>query len=84
MIARSCEARTAAAIEFDVPALRIQRAEIVLAHLPLIDQRGDQHLMVDPGFAHRQLIRETLVLRGRYPFWACRRFGLRKDGLGAS
>ena len=59
-----------AQVQLDVPATRVQRREIGLADPSMIQQRGDQHLMIDLDFAQRQLIGELRVLLGRHPLRA--------------
>ena len=36
-----------------------------LDDLPMVNHCGDQHLVVGPGFAHRQLVGKARVLLGR-------------------
>ena len=64
-----------AQVQFDIPAPRIQRREIVLADLAMFQQRGDQHLVGDLDLAYRQFIGEPRVLLGRHPLRARRRLG---------
>jgi len=62
-------------VELDVPAACVQRREIVLADLLMIEQRGDQHLVRDFHFTYLQFIWKSLILLGRHPLWARRRLG---------
>nr|ACN62951.1 putative IS4 family transposase [Diaphorobacter sp. PCA039] len=64
-----------AQVKLDVPATRIQRREIVLADLAMIEHRGDQHLVGDFDFTDHEFVGEVSVLLGRHPLWARRRLG---------
>lgn len=59
----ACGGLEVAQVQFNVPATRVQRRQIVLADLAEIEQRGDQHLVRDFDFTQREFIGRARTAR---------------------
>src|SRR3984885_12475042 len=54
-------------VELNMPTARVERREFALGYRTGIVHRGHEHLAIDLGFAHQDLLGEASVLLGAHP-----------------